>query len=340
MVIAVSVGHTSYMHRFLVLICLISTIACHQPDTDTSKADEVKTNPIKHAPVTTTSNNNTKGGLLATRFKSLDELKSVVEIDYFSTHFDSSDHLFNIKPYVRLKHKVDGMEVSSILMKGVSEKDFIKAGIGGFWIRLQLAMDSPYFVFNRNSLLKVYNLSRRRGTVFGEGDMAFYDLAETMLYNISDQDLELMSVEDLSEKGYLNTFNHITSQVFMTAIFSERVADYIADTHERRNMPELISGRFTTDQLSDLSKGPVDNYVDIINNEWGQKLGNELQRKYNIKQNTTWTPELLVNFLNDIQSYYSWGFQISFKPYRDTDKVVVNFAKKLNVVLDEAPGLR
>lgn len=280
-----------------------------------------------------------KGALLSTSFKSFDELKQVIDIEYFKAN-DLADQAFHFKPYVKLSHVANGKKVSSILMQGVSEADFIKAGIGGTWLRLKLAFNSPYFVFNRNSLLKTYNLSRRRGTVFGEGDMAFYDLAETMIHNISDQDLAQMSAEDLSEKGYLNTFNHITSQVFMTVIFSERLADYIADTHERRNMPELITGNFTAEQLSDLSKGPVDNYVDIINNEWGQELGKELRKKHNITSKTYWTPELLANLLNDIQSYYSWVFQISFKPYRASDEVVMTFSKKINLVMNEAPGLR
>ena len=87
-----------------------------------------------------------------------------------------------------------------------------------------------------------------------------------MANQISDEDYLNLSCEELSEKGYLNTFNHITAQAFMTSIFSERLADFIADVHELYNMPELITGDFTEQQLADFENGPVDNYVDMINN--------------------------------------------------------------------------
>jgi len=167
----------------------------------------------------------------------------------------------------------------------------------------------------------------------GSVDVAFYDLAETMVGQISDDDWLNMSCEDISEKGYLNTFNHITAQAFMTSIFSERLADFIADVHELYNMPALINGNFTEEQLADFENGPVDNYLDMINNEWGQELGKVLGEKYGIDRHTVWTPQLLKDYLNDIQQYHSWAFQIGFRPFRTTDNVVIQFAAKINTVL-------
>ncbi len=52
------------------------------------------------------------------------------------------------------------------------------------------------------------------------------------------------------------------------------MADYIADLHERHHLPELTTlGKFTSAQLNDFNNSPLDNYVDMINNEWGQELG-------------------------------------------------------------------
>ena len=150
-----------------------------------------------------------------------------------------------------------------------------------------------------------------------------------------DDDLANANAEDLSEKGYLNTFNHITGQAFMTSIFSEKFADFIADVHERGNMPELITGVFTNDQIMDLEKGPVDNYVDMINNEWGQELGERLKKKHQITSTTNWAVEFLAMFLNDIQQYYSWTFQVGFEPFKPEDDVVKKFSFKLKKVLRE-----
>ena len=176
--------------------------------------------------------------------------------------------------------------------------------------------------------------------MFGEGDLAFYDLAETMVYNISDDDLTLMPSEDLSEKGYLNTFNHITAQAFITSIYSEEIADFVADVHERYHHPELITGDFTDDLRSDLENGPVDNYIDLLNNEWGQELGKQLKEKYHLTRHTYWTPELLADYLNDVQDYYSWAFQIGFKPFKSTDEKVIRFSKKINSVNKDVYAFR
>ena len=138
-----------------------------------------------------------------------------------------------------------------------------------------------------------------------------------------------LTERDSSEKGYLNTFNHITAQAFITSIYSKEMADFVADVHERKNMPELIYGNFTSDQLLNLDNNPVDNYVDLINNELGQTLGDLLRKKYNITYETEWTAELLVNYLNDIQLYYSRSFGIGMEPFRSQDEVVSKIIKKL-----------
>ena len=96
----------------------------------------------------------------------------------------------------------------------------------------------------------------------------------------------------------------------------------------------MITGKFPEEEIKDLEEGPVDNYVDLINNEWGQELGKQLKKKYNINRETYWTPELLANYLNDIQSYYSWAFQIGFKPFRPEDEVIQRFSNKVNGAME------
>ncbi|HYV93829.1 MAG TPA: hypothetical protein VE978_18780, partial [Chitinophagales bacterium] len=183
-------------------------------------------------------------------------------------------------------------------------------------------------VFHKRSLASIGNLGRRKFGV--HGDVAFYDLAETMVQHISDEDRVNLSEKDLSEKGYLNTFEHIITSALMTSMYSQSVAEFVGDAHERSSMPELMTGKFTPEQLADVDDGPVDNYLDIINNEWGQELGKVLRQKYNINQDTRWTPQLLADYLNDIESYHSWVFRIAFRPYTPEEEIVVRFAKKMN----------
>jgi hypothetical protein len=274
-----------------------------------------------------------------TRFRSFDQFKKEIHIEY-EKGGDGSNSTNKRKHLVRLTYSSCGSEVTSILSTGVSQNDFSLAQKGGFWDRVSLVLKSPYSIWNRKDMRTAYALSRRDGSVFREGDVAFYDLAELMSQNISEHDKLSIPDIDLSEKGYINTFNHITAQAFMTSVFSEKLADFIADAHERHNMPELITGEFSEDQLADIENGPTDNYVDMINNEWGQEIGKLLKERYNISRETVWTPKLVENYLNDIQVYYSWSFQIGFEPVRSTDEVVIRFTNKMNSVLAEVPYVR
>jgi hypothetical protein len=324
---------------FIVPIIVVALVDCSQPKADIT----IKT--YNHAVTADTElakrpeKISGHGALLLTNFRSFEELKSVIQFKYVNADSLSKGAVTK-NSEVQLTYDCAGHQVTSTLKAGVSEADFLKARDGNVWDKVKLMIHSPYAVVNRNNLKCVEFLGRKRPWMFGKGDAAFYDLAETMVYHISEEDMMLIPSEDLSEKGYLNTFNHILAQAFMTSIFSERLADFVADVHERHNMPELITGIFTKDQLNDLEKGPVDNYIDMINNEWGQDLGKLLRSKYAICRNTYWTPDLLADYLNDVQSYHSWAFQIGFVPFRATDDIVINFAKKMNTVLKKVPELQ
>lgn len=317
--------------RLFILGLLISFVDCGRPEPVSSFVNNcisvIDEEAIKG-----------KEALLLTRFKSLKDLESVVKFTYVKPVALSAGTLPE-KSRVDLSFQNNPKEVISTLKSGVNESDFIRARKGNLWNRAWLGLHSPYAVLKRKDLMRIDNLARKRPPFFGKGDVAFYDLAETMVHHISEEDVMKMSSEDLSEKGYLNTFNHITAQAFMTTLFSETLADFVADVHERQRMPELITGIFTADQLADLENGPVDNYIDMINNEWGQDIGKLLRRKYGIRKNTVWTPALLANFMNDIQSYQSWAFQIGFEPFRPSDEIIIRFSSKINNLMEGVPKL-
>ena len=276
-----------------------------------------------------------KGALLGTRFTSFEQLKSVIQIEYHNGAV-APDSTVAQNAFVSVRHCSSGKTVTSILQTGTSQGDLHKAGYSNAIAdRLGILFHCPYAIANRKDLEKVYMLSRWKPDAFGEGDPAFFDLAKTSVVHINTPDLAFKHVRDSTEKGYFNTFNHIISQALITSCFSEEFADFIADVHERNNCPELITGRFTAAQVLDLEAGAVDNYVDLINNEWGQEIGKQLREKYRIDRETQWTPQLLADYLNDLQHYFSWSFQIGFIPFRPADEVVVRFSTKLNTVMGE-----
>ena len=272
-----------------------------------------------------------RGGLLGTRFESLDALKSVVQIEYEAKVGPSDSVPANY--LVRLRHCSSGKAVVSVLETGTTQGDILKAKQGTWGNRLGILAKCPYAVAHRKELGKANALSRWRPQWFGEGDLAFFDVSKAMVAHINTPERAFLHPKDSTEKGYLNSFNHMASQAFITTCFSEELADFIGDAHERDQHPELITGQFTEKQLQDLAEGPVDNYVDMINNEWGRALGKRIKARYSITPETVWTPELLANYLNELQAYFAWAFQIGFEPFRPNDEVVRKFSKKMDAVL-------
>lgn len=328
------------MHTFRCLpLLFLVVIACQKPENYTQRSHSAE-----NACIISTIDDSTnaasyqtvRGALLGTRFNSLEALKSVIRIEYGNGAI-TSDSAAPENRIVRVHHCSSGKEVVSVLEKGIGEGDFIKAfnakRSGAFWKNFSLLYRCPYAVMNRDDLGKIHALLRRKPEWFGANDLAFFDIATSSVAHINTPEIAFRNPRDSTEKGYLNSFNHITAQVFITTCFSEEMADFIADTHERYRHPELITGIFTEKQLNDLEEGPVDNYVDIVNNEWGQELGKQLKQKYNITRETNWTPELMANYLNDLLSYYSWAFQIGFEPYNPRDEAVIRFSGKLDAVM-------
>lgn len=274
-----------------------------------------------------------KEALLLSRFDSFSAFTSVVKLEYFGVP-NGTTTVKDREGRVRLSYEAGGDFFTKELTSGISQRDLAQAQNGGLWGRIMLALRAPHLVWDVKDLKRVNMLSRRDGTIFRESSAAFYDLALAMVRHISAYDQAMIAPADLSEKGYLNTFNHITAQAFVTAIFSERLANFIADAHERYNMPELTTGDFTPAQIADVNFGPTDNYVDIINNECGQKLGKQLRKSHHLNRHTTWTPILLAQVLNDVQAYFSWAFQIGFIPFKPEDDVVIKFYQKINLVME------
>jgi len=280
-----------------------------------------------------TSRQTIRGALLGTRYESFEALKSDIRVEYGTGSVVAGDRRPKAD-VVRVSHCSNGKEVVSVLTPGVHQGHFLLARYdGNLWDRLALPFYSPYAVMNRKDMESIYILTRRRFIRFGEGDFAFFDFAKCMVENINTPDLAFKNARDTTEKGYLNSFNHITIQAFITSSFSEEMADFIADTHERYFHPELITGNFKKEQIADLENGPLDNYVDMINNEWGQELGKQLRVKYGINRDTYWTPALLADYLNDVQSYLGWAFQIGFEPFRPDDRKIIRFTFKINAVM-------
>ncbi len=309
--------------KYFILLSFILLLSCREASPSTEVANH---------PKSIVCQSTFKGALLNTRFSSFDEFKTNIQIDYFNQ--DAPWYSLK-KPCVKVSHVSHGKLVTSELYAGRTDDDLRNFQHLNILGKVKFVFTMPSILYYGNDFRRVWYLGRRRSNVFGAGDVAFYDIALAMVENINPSDVEEMTEKDLSEKGLINTFNHINGQALITSLFSESFADYVADLHERNNLNEMIKGEFTQLQIEDLENGPVDNYGDLINNEWGQELGKALKNKYNISKSTKWTTSLVADYLNSVQAYYAWAFQINFEPIKETDELIVKLAPKLNRIMFE-----
>ncbi|MDQ3017353.1 MAG: hypothetical protein M3R25_11630, partial [Bacteroidota bacterium] len=212
-----------------ICIFLIFFSCKSQQDSQLVKTDIETTPPDSLATIQRQSG---RGALLLTRFTSLDELQLVAHMEYIKAA-PASATSFPMRSQVCISYVAGDKPIMSILTTGTSESDLLRARTGNLWDKIVVSFKSPYALISRKNLLSIEYLGRRKPWLFGNGDIAFYDLAETMVFNIVPDELVTMPAEDLSGKGYLNTFNHVIAQAFMTSIFSEKFADFVADVHER-----------------------------------------------------------------------------------------------------------
>lgn len=312
-----------YIGLLYLGLVLISLIKCTSNSEETTHGAVQMVNTVDSPDVA--NHHGVPRALLASRFDDMNALQEVVRIKYFQPE-DSFGHHAVVLSYS------DGGQVESILEQGVSQGDIVEVRDGDIQKALALIVNDPLAVTFRSELNQIYVLARRRDVYFGAGDVAFYDLAESSVASINTPDLAYLVQKDSSEKGYINTFNHITAQALITSCYGVDLAKFIADLHERHNMPELLTGNFTNEQLTDPNNNPMDNYVDMINNDLGQMLGLWLRDKHGISNETKWTAQLLADYLNDLQSYYSWSFGIGMAPYRADMELLNRFAQKINTV--------
>lgn len=270
--------------------------------------------------------------MLSSRFKNLTHLKTMVSIQYDQDYSKLDSNAYR-QSMVHLKYPNNAVAVQRTMISGISQNKILELRNADYFTRSCFAFSNSYIIRQRKELEVSYILARRKPVMFGPGDKSFYDLALESFQHINTPELAFQNVRDSSEKGYINTFNHVTAQAIITSFFSEDLGDLIGDLHERQNMPEITSGRFTQKQLNDSINSPEDNYVDIINNEIGQKIGLKLRHKYKLNETTKCNEVLLASYLNDIQSYYMWALEIGMDPYRPTDDIIIKFSNKINALL-------
>src|SRR4030095_1136772 len=103
--------HTKNINRFLMMLLLPFWVSCGRlPHDSLGRAGSCSCD----TSVDSTIYNRVRGALLGSRFKSLEELKSVIQIEYFNDNADT-DNIIHKNSMVCVKDCSNGKEMISVL---------------------------------------------------------------------------------------------------------------------------------------------------------------------------------------------------------------------------------
>ena len=130
-----------------------------------------------------------------------------------------------------------------------------------------------------------------------------------------------------------NMLLHVFGQSAITTVFGRGAADYAGDTHER-DQGSLITGAFKPGEIRDA----IDNYSDMVNNLYGQDIGERVAAKLGITSSTVWTPALTAKYVNAVQGEIAKEMKWKFTPFAATDPEIKKFSALLNEVQGTTPA--
>lgn len=242
--------------------------------------------------------------LLATDYKTLAQLKKKVTITYVSEKRTEEWTYYS----VTLVHKYKNTVLTHTLNNTGFTNDELKTFVG----KVELCIQDPFMCSILNS---INNMSYRAENSM---KMAFGDMPDKMIGNLKNKPKDAAALS--------NTMLHVTGQALITAIWGAGVADVVGDMHER-DQKSLMTGDIKDTEL----KQAIDNYCDLVNNEFGQLWGKEIADKLKIGPHTTWTDELTANFLNELQDKFKESLNLKFdKKFSKDDQFVKDYTKFIN----------
>jgi len=249
--------------------------------------------------------------LLASNYKTLDDLKKDVAIEYGDG-------------YVMVRHggRENYLKMSTFTQKEVTEArdawdkgDKSKAGklLGK---NLSLAWDLKD---NEDAMHGIFTLGQKNP----EG-VTLNTVAKAMLGNLKGN----ASKSAGEQEALKSMFLHVHGQALITSLWGSQVADISGDIHER-DQEALITGKFEG-MSSQQMNGVIDNYVDLVNNMYGQDLGERLKDQFKITKETKWTDQLTADYFTAVQDYLGETHGLTFKNFDTNSKEVKAFTRLLN----------
>jgi RHS repeat-associated protein len=249
--------------------------------------------------------------LVAKDYGTLESLKKSINIVYRGEDVEDAS--------VSVTHTYLERSASNTLNNGIGDEELKRAANGDFDLQFETAKKYPMLILYKGSLQKKQSLSYRNKNNSGT---ALYYVASAMVNNIKGS----LKENHQGDRGLVNTFNHLGGQAIITMLYSRYSADFAGDIHER-DQPSLRTGKIKKSEVSQA----IDNYVDLVNNSWGQKLGSKLAGNFrNNLHNGVWFDRDTSELLNEIQNYYSETFGYEFNEFTKDTPIVKQFTDLLN----------
>ena len=280
-----------------------------------------------------------KKPLVESDFKTLDDLKKEIPIVYTpralkGTYLPQSGEFeYDYEPaYVTVSDPKAGSQYRNTLSEDTPSEAELQR-IAGVEIGEQVMWGASHrdVLLYREDLEAVVKLSYAPKNSAGT---ALFYVAEEMSNNVQGD----------NPSRYINAFKHVFGQSVITTLRGRGAADLVGDIHERefvsdvfatqeKQQQNLTSGFATQNKQPQPSeKELIDTYVDLINNTYGQDLGEQLRTDLGISRSTYWTPELTAEYLNAVQQYLGKELNLQLKAFEVDSDTVKKFANLINEV--------
>ena len=265
--------------------------------------------------------NNPGRPIIASEHPTLEKLKEEIDITYGNGRVTVGHSKKKLKDRNTLRSSLIG-EAELKKAHEASEKwNHVRKALFG--------LSHPRLAINQTALERSEKLSfvkkNNSGSALGRISNAMFDNIQN---KPSVKPYEGPGGEKLtSHDATKNMMLHVFGQSTFTVLYGEGAADLTGDLHER-DQPSLITGEIGEDEEAQA----IDNYADMVNNEYGQEVGLHLRRRLGINDRTVWTPDITAKYLNSVQDYFSQSHEWSFKDFDASDARVHRFTNLLNEV--------
>ncbi len=264
--------------------------------------------------------------LIANEFKDIAALRKAVDIKYTPRRFTSA--------YVSVTDKAKKSKGTNELSEGgVGQADLKKAAAGDLADKIGFGLGNPSVVWHKSELEGIEKLSYVAKNTSHTALMKISDAMYTHIAKPSAGPTYFIGKDKVDMPGATrNMLLHVFGQAVITTVYGRSAADFAGDIHER-DQPSLITGKIGATE----ERQAIDNYSDMINNLYGQDIGERVSKTLGVSSSTVWTPAMTAKYVNAIQAEIATEMSWKMTPFSAKAAEIARFSALLNEVQGTTP---